>query len=696
VKLDGVEILNNRAAAHGAGAYIDHALANFTNCTIKNNTNANTNTSKPSAGGGAFVSRSATVHYVGCSIVRNCAGDGSNGGGVESNGEDTFNNSTLVHSNLPNDCQGDQWDFGLLPPACGREFTPPSPPPSPPSPPPPSSPETMLALIYLGAVLATIGIFVYRRSGRTACRKHASGRLRKQSATTSVDLRSPSWSLFGTPETGEDHDQAPLTASLLAVEQSTANARERARAQAWLLLTLATLSISPAGLFIVIGATYTLRKLQRPPAEQRLSADLEELSEELRMARALASAKLWYAPAAVCALVTFGFGTFWFLQSVLVGPITFGFGTLDGFIFFWMLLCSPVLILGSIWAVLQPPPVTAAGDRRSPLRAKRLLSAEQVQCFAAACTKVERLNEELFAGEQGAFALSRFTADSGELIIGRPDEALRGLESCMGVREDYVRRKMLDGTAAIVAEVEALGVPELTLALHELALCKAPQGDAGGLDELVKHERSVLAGLQEAHVVAIRLYTCSAGFAHFNSPMRDVGELKAAKPHPLPVSMAFLADGIRKLRRLYEREHRSLQSTASATGGAASPSTPSCSSEVILYRGCHNLTLSDAFLADCAGGTERAVCSTTSSFDVAVDFMLRSPSGLSVLPKEVLLMRLVVRNCNRSGGAIHHLSVNPAENEVLFPPLTYLEPNGNYQIEQIGGTRLIVVDVIPV
>jgi hypothetical protein len=46
-------------------------------------------------------------------------------------------------------------------------------------------------------------------------------------------------------------------------------------------------------------------------------------------------------------------------------------------------------------------------------------------------------------------------------------------------------------------------------------------------------------------------------------------------------------------------------------------------------------------------------------------------------------------------GAIDYLSVTPSESEVIYAPLTYLEPTGNYQIEQVGSTRLVVIEVVP-
>ena len=64
----------------------------------------------------------------------------------------------------------------------------------------------------------------------------------------------------------------------------------------------------------------------------------------------------------------------------------------------------------------------------------------------------------------------------------------------------------------------------------ERALCRSGSGPT--LDELVRHERSVLARLREAHVVAIRLYSSPKGFAHFNEPMRDPSRLAFTLNYP--------------------------------------------------------------------------------------------------------------------------------------------------------------------
>ena len=63
---------------------------------------------------------------------------------------------------------------------------------------------------------------------------------------------------------------------------------------------------------------------------------------------------------------------------------------------------------------------------------------------------------------------------------------------------------------------------------------------------------------------------------------------------------------------------------------------------------------------------------------------------------ESVVLRLVVDNAVQYGADVAWLSVNPAEHEVIFPPLSYLQPTGRFEIVRgEGGTTLTVVEVIP-
>merc|ERR1712050_694082 len=59
------------------------------------------------------------------------------------------------------------------------------------------------------------------------------------------------------------------------------------------------------------------------------------------------------------------------------------------------------------------------------------------------------------------------------------------------------------------------------------------------------------AELTKAHVVALRFYTTTA-FKYLNSPLRSTSVYyDKDKAHPLPMIVAFIAEGIKKLRAAY-------------------------------------------------------------------------------------------------------------------------------------------------
>ena len=104
--------------------------------------------------------------------------------------------------------------------------------------------------------------------------------------------------------------------------------------------------------------------------------------------------------------------------------------------------------------------------------------------------------------------------------------------------------------------------------------------DAVTLSYFVNHERAAIAGLSEAHVIALRLYTTHA-FKYINTPLRRSSD--SSEPHPLPVTVSFISEGIKKLRAVQ-----------AAAGGV--PPT--------LWRGMRNMQASGAFLEHHQGGTE--------------------------------------------------------------------------------------------
>ena len=157
------------------------------------------------------------------------------------------------------------------------------------------------------------------------------------------------------------------------------------------------------------------------------------------------------------------------------------------------------------------------------------------------------------------------------------------------------------------------------------------------------------ASLEMGGVAALRIYT-TAAFKVLNGPLREPW---GARPHPFPVTIAFLTDAIAKLR-------------------AVAAALPNAHAEFDLWRGVRDRATSDAF-AD-RGGTEMAPMSTTSDLPVALRYTFTGAAS-----DRALLFKLRTDSFMCRGAALGWLSAFPSEAETLFPPLTYLA------VEQAGG-----------
>ena len=78
--------------------------------------------------------------------------------------------------------------------------------------------------------------------------------------------------------------------------------------------------------------------------------------------------------------------------------------------------------------------------------------------------------------------------------------------------------------------------------------------------------------------------------------------------------------------------------------------------------------------------------STTTDLRVAVHYGLGPRSLLFVLTCE---------NFMQYGADLQWLSAFPGESEVLYPPLTYLQPTGRVQVVTVGENTLKVVELTP-
>ena len=255
------------------------------------------------------------------------------------------------------------------------------------------------------------------------------------------------------------------------------------------------------------------------------------------------------------------------------------------------------------------------------------------------------------------------------LNLGKPAQAAHGLEACLTIDSSTLHGLQARGTAAIVDEYEKYGTEidqeclEYVLRAHagssELIFCNSPyprdrddkgvrkdrcRADGSGmlLEDFVLHELSQKAKLEEPHVLALRLYT-TAAFESLNAKLRRRPEGTA---HPLAATVAFLTEGIKRLRALDESN-----------------------GPFDLWRGMRNLESSEEFERD--GGCELGLMSTTSDLEVAARYALSETSLLFKIDASQFLDR---------GANVSFLSAFANESEYLYPPLTYLKPTGRREV----------------
>lgn len=137
-----------------------------------------------------------------------------------------------------------------------------------------------------------------------------------------------------------------------------------------------------------------------------------------------------------------------------------------------------------------------------------------------------------------------------------------------------------------------------------------------------------------------------------NAPLRDTTR---SGPHPFPVTILKLSDGIKKLRAV-----------GAASAGAAKATD--------LFRGMRDMKLTSDF--DRMGGAELACMSTTTDLTVAIRYSASRSS---------LLLKLRTSSFMDRGADISFLSAFPGEAEVCFPPLTYLRPTGRTEVLEFGA-----------
>ena len=306
---------------------------------------------------------------------------------------------------------------------------------------------------------------------------------------------------------------------------------------------------------------------------------------------------------------------------------------------------------------------------------------EKQELFSADELRV--LQESLQVAQRAAAATnqtdSRYTADAKDLAGAAASVSARGVRAQLGLPDDQLYAKLARGVEAIEEEWRAHGSFEnqrqLYHVLHEpasdmeglAATGEFVEGRAGQfLEYYVTHPTAVRAGLSRAEVVALRLYT-SAAFDAINAPLRSFDR---TEPYPYPATVMFIKQGIEKLRALNAPDV--VESEAATEKGPAR-----------LWRGMQNVRVCRNQLMH-EGATELAPLSFTTNIGVAAGFaQSRTALLLLVNPNGPYLQQ---------GVSLRFLSLIPQEDEIVYPPCTYLRPTGRTALIELGDASVTGVD----
>ncbi|KOO32590.1 hypothetical protein Ctob_010286 [Chrysochromulina tobinii] len=306
--------------------------------------------------------------------------------------------------------------------------------------------------------------------------------------------------------------------------------------------------------------------------------------------------------------------------------------------------------------------------------------ADSLVVFLKDCDDPLDLDQFVRFRASNARGSERFISELKSLVTGTHSSQDAALGFNTKVPPSVVRSGFAKGLPAIVAEFEGYAGEHaeeakecMRYVLYERAgssgktfqhgLTRDIGRNGERLADFVSHPYARMARLDEAHVAALRIYT-TAAHKVLNEPLRDVASTAA---HPFPVTVAFLRDAIGKLRVV-----------------GADEDSRKVVTKLDLWRGLRDMQPSDSFLQH--GGTELAPMSTTTKLEAA---LLDSAAPTS------LLVKLRTDSFVERGASIQFLSAFPAEEEVLYPPLTFLRPTGKSTTIVHEGRSITVVEVLP-
>jgi hypothetical protein len=273
----------------------------------------------------------------------------------------------------------------------------------------------------------------------------------------------------------------------------------------------------------------------------------------------------------------------------------------------------------------------------------------------------------------------KFSAEVTEMAFGLPGTVANGLASWMGVNDMDLMTLLIKGVDAIKEEFMG-GTPEDQANFDYIFNCIAKEElESDGQIRDKDHEgwkfrdfvnaakQHVSDELQDAHVLALRLYT-SSSYTQINNPLRDKSATTSSRQkrpqHPFKVTTWFIADAIKKMRAVEAPEVNEHGKNINKT----------------LWRGLRDMSIADEFKTK--GGTELGCMSTTSDIKIA---------KMYASSRNPLLLQINTTNFLNCGVDISFLSMFPLEQEFLYPPLTYLEYTG----ETVNADGVRVIQVVP-
>jgi hypothetical protein len=362
-------------------------------------------------------------------------------------------------------------------------------------------------------------------------------------------------------------------------------------------------------------------------------------------------------------------------------------------------LISSTIIFGQLFLIaLSLPRMSVMPNPDAIKRATANLC--QFHVTVGESTERKRLDDVLrdfVTRERERNADENLKFSSGKFVLGQPKKAALGVNRILGGNDKELWSGMGRGLQAIRDEFMEHGTDEDRecfeyvvngtagssaktwphaggLVMDELRSPADEDGRAGKpLSYFVNHPSAMEAELLEEHVVCLRLYT-TACYRSLNNPLRERAKAEESAsapmppPHPFKVTIAYLADGIKRLRAVgASRDDRHARRD--------------------FWRGMRNVEVPDEFSVE--GGTEYAPMSTSSDLSVALAYSNKS--------EKRLLFKVATHGFIDRGADLRFLSAFPNEAEFLYPPLTYLRPTGKRDTICIGqGSEKVEYTVIEV